>query len=144
MYKEIVSKNVFDVFLTPKFDQQVIVTGITLYVCQISIFGTFFLQMLKIEKLNLHLKSYMFSESFTTFWELQTPCLWKKLNFKESCNACHDAQKQLLTERYKLIVQNSAVVTLLPLETYENMFSKHNPKITSPTKVDQYALAQVN
>ena len=71
----------------------------------------FSLWMLKIENINLHPKSYNFSESFDTFWELQTTCLWIKLNFKESCNARHDAKKQWFTERYKLILENWAVVT---------------------------------
>ena len=50
--------------------------------------------MLKLKKSNLHPKSYQFSESFETFWELQTSCFWIKLNFEKSCNAHHDAQKQ--------------------------------------------------
>ena len=35
----------------------------------------FSLWMLKIENINLHPKSYNFSESFDTFWELQPSCL---------------------------------------------------------------------
>ena len=91
--------------------KKAIVTGITLYACQIFILGIFFLQVLKIQKLNLYHKSYLFSEAFNTSLELQTSCLWIKLNFKESCNARHDAQKQWLTEQYKLILENWAVVT---------------------------------
>ena len=50
-------------------------------------------------------------EAFNTPLELQTSCLWIKLNFKESCNARHDAKKQGLTERYTLILENWVVVT---------------------------------
>ena len=67
--------------------------------------------MLKIEKLNLHPKRYLFLESFKTFWELQTSCILKKLNCKESCNARHNAQKQGSTEGYTLILENCAIVT---------------------------------
>ena len=61
--------------------------------------------------LNLYHKSYLFLEAFNTSLELQTSCLWIKLNLKKSCNARHDAKKQWFTERYKLILENWAVVT---------------------------------
>ena len=59
--------------------------------------------------------SYLFSDAFNTSLELQTSCLWIKLNFKKSCNARHDAKKQCNTERYKLILENWGALSLFAM-----------------------------